>query len=379
VIHTFFSNKKILILSPQPWNYFFISKHHYALELAKDNDVWFLASPQSGIGWKNLEQIIAMQTRLKVIQYQLPFPALFRFHMKKLYRYVNYFRVKKILNKIGPQFDVCIDFGCYALYDSAGFVKAKHTIFFPVDNFGHLRFTKRGAQHVFTVSDVIRQKFLNSGINCHFINHGLAQSFAMQAIKVLESPIKWSAPEKICIGYSGNLFIRFLNRDIFRQLILGNQLIEFNLFGSTEYNKEDKGDAEWFHFLTGQPNVKLHGFLQPGKLAEAMQKMDALLLCYKADNKDYFGENTHKMLEYLSTGKAIISSHISHYAGSELIAMTAAGNDEALPTLFSEVVKELEQFNTADLMVKRIRFALDNTYEKQIQRIGEIISSNQKN
>ncbi len=378
MIHPFFSNKKILILSPQPWNYFYISKHHYALELAKDNDVWYLPSPQSGIGWKDQELAIPMHPRLKIIQYQLPFPALFRFHLKKLYRGINYLKVKRILKKIG-QFDICIDFGCYSLYNSADFVQATHKIFFPVDNFGHLHFTKRGAEHLFTVSEVIRQKFLGSGINCHFINHGLSESFAMYSRKVLESPIKWGAPERICVGYSGNLFIRFLDRDIFRQLIVGNQSIEFHLFGSTDYNNADKSEAEWFYFLTAQPNIKLHGFLQPGQLAEALQKMEALLLCYKADNKDYFGENTHKMLEYLSTGKPIISSHISHYAGSELIAMTAAGNDDKLPVLFSKVVKNLEQFNTADLVANRIRLALDNTYETQIQRIGDIISSNQKN
>ena len=35
-------NKTILIISPERWGTNFVSKHHYALELAKNNNVYFL-------------------------------------------------------------------------------------------------------------------------------------------------------------------------------------------------------------------------------------------------------------------------------------------------------------------------------------------------
>lgn len=374
-----FRDKKILILSPQPWNYFFISKHHYALELAKDNDVWFLSAPQPGIGWKKELAKNNVRSRLTVIKYKLPLPQFFRFHVNKLYRYINRQTVKQMLKRIVPHFDLCIDFGCYSLYENVDFVSAADKIFFPVDNFSNMPFTQRGAQYLFTVSEVIRKKFSDAGISCHFINHGLSADFASRAKKELENNNSWKKRERITVGYSGNLFIRFLNRDIFRQLIDENREIAFHLFGSTEFNKTDAGEAEWFRYLSSQPNVFLRGFLMPEQLADDLQSMDALLLCYKADNKDYFGENTHKMLEYLSTGKAIISSHISLYADSVMISMTEAGNDEALPLLFSKTIKELEIHNSVELREKRIAYALDNTYAEQIKRIGRLVNKNRHN
>lgn len=43
-----FNNKTILIISPEPWGKMMISKHHYALELAKlGNEVYFLNPPNN--------------------------------------------------------------------------------------------------------------------------------------------------------------------------------------------------------------------------------------------------------------------------------------------------------------------------------------------
>lgn len=344
------------------------------MELAKNNDVWFLSSPRPEFGWTMQEQKPDSSSRLRIIQYKLPAPPAFRFHFTKLYKYINLLVIKKYLRKIKPQFDVCIDFGCYTLYDNTDFVNASVKIFFPVDNFGHIKFSKRGAHHLFTVSGVIRQKFMDAGINCFFINHGLSENFALAATKKWESANGDKLTKNIKVGYSGNLFIRFLNKDIFRAIIVENPSISFHLFGSTEHNKSDETEAGWFHFLQNQSNVILHGFMKPEQLANELHAMDALLLCYKPDNKDYFGENTHKMLEYLSTGKTIVSSHISLYANSELIEMTEAGHDEALPNLFTSSIRNLEILNREELARKRINYALDNTYKQQIKRIGDYIS-----
>ena len=51
-------NKTILIISPQAWGKMFLSKHHYAIELAKrGNAVYFLNPPG--------ENIIEQKNRLK--------------------------------------------------------------------------------------------------------------------------------------------------------------------------------------------------------------------------------------------------------------------------------------------------------------------------
>ena len=45
------TNKNILLISPEPWDHIFVSKHHYAVHLAKrGNKVFFLNPPVSKSG-----------------------------------------------------------------------------------------------------------------------------------------------------------------------------------------------------------------------------------------------------------------------------------------------------------------------------------------
>src|SRR5438093_218809 len=41
----FFSGRNVIIISPEGWEHLFVSKHHYAIELAKHNKVFFLNPP----------------------------------------------------------------------------------------------------------------------------------------------------------------------------------------------------------------------------------------------------------------------------------------------------------------------------------------------
>ena len=60
-----FINKKIIIISPESWGINFVSKHHYAKELAnKGNEVYFLNPPSD----KN--ELINIEKNLYVINYK---------------------------------------------------------------------------------------------------------------------------------------------------------------------------------------------------------------------------------------------------------------------------------------------------------------------
>ena len=58
----FFTDKHILIISPEPWNHLFVSKHHYAIELSSSNKVYFLNPPADKYssyktGYKNIWEV----------------------------------------------------------------------------------------------------------------------------------------------------------------------------------------------------------------------------------------------------------------------------------------------------------------------------------
>ncbi len=50
-------------------------------------------------------------------------------------------------------------------------------------------------------------------------------------------------------------------------------------------------------------------------------------------------------------------------------------HNENLPDLFKKVINNLEYYNSQELQCKQIEYALNNTYEKQIERIEQYISN----
>jgi hypothetical protein len=370
IMNEIFSGKVIYILSPQSWDHIKISKHHYALELAKNNTVYFISPPLHG---KRLAHTAtAVNKNLKVIGYTIPSPGLLRFKFPALYKWLVRFYLIRLLKSNFPPGDFCIDFGCYQLFDSVQFFPARYKIFFPVDDFESLKPDLRGCNIVFTVSTNIHQKYA-PGV-CYFINHGLSDDFASISLQSLERN-EWKPKEKIRVGYAGNLFLKFIDTVTLRQLITTNPRVDFNFFGSHAHNPEIDWHHQWNEFLIRSDNVILQGQLNTSQLAEKYGDMDIFLLCYQPDYKNYHGENSHKVLEYLSTGKILVSTYLSLYQDSKLMVMSPKDKNEALVSLFARVVAHLNEYNTPEQMRARKIFALANTYAMQLDKMASIISS----
>lgn len=80
-------------------------------------------------------------------------------------------------------------------------------------------------------------------------------------------------------------------------------------------------------------------------------------------------------MEYLATGRAVISNNITTYRSDpHLVQMIAERKDNAtLPDLFSKVVSHVKDYNSIELMLARRSFASENSYSKQIDRLEEFI------
>jgi glycosyltransferase involved in cell wall biosynthesis len=365
-MNSFFENKIVYIFSPQPWNYLQISKHHYARELAKKNQVYFIEPPKHG-NWFSLS-MDEIHKGLIVVQYCLAVPGFLRFKFPRLYKIILKNYLSNILRKQILPADVAFDFGCYQQFDTLNFIRAKYKIFFPVDDFDSLPTNDRGANIILTVSKNIQAKFPFG--KCHFINHGLSDEFSN---KIDPNRSSWVLKEKIRVGCSGNLFIRFLDADNLIKIIKQNPSVEFNFFGSYEPDLSVEWQRQWSSFLETSSNVRLHGMLSSRDLASAYDDLDIFLLCYKPDNVNYHGENSHKVLEYLSTGKIVVSTHLTIYDQTELFEMSPQGENDKLTTIFLKITNELRYFNSEEKQEVRKKFALENTYKKQLSRISDLI------
>ena len=77
---------RILLISPQRWDGFQVSKHHYAIELAKlGNEVYFVDPPNNS--GKAVDVVSCEEDeRLKVVRYGPWFPYVIKFRARWLFR-----------------------------------------------------------------------------------------------------------------------------------------------------------------------------------------------------------------------------------------------------------------------------------------------------
>ena len=362
-------NKIILIISPQPWDKLFVSKHHYAIELAKyGNTVYFLNPPDKALNERVLITAVAATPGLFIISHRVFFPYNLKFHAPGIFHWLMQWQVKKILQAIGKPLDIVWSFDHGNLYPFRFFPKKALRVFHPVDeplNAAAIA-SANGADIIFSVTNEILEKYKSFGVPLHFINHGVSNVFLQQ------SPVQ-RADNKIRVGFSGNLLRPDIDRPVLLQIMKENPDVIFECWGSYQPKNEnlENGTAIFIHALQALPNTLLHGAVPAAELAAGYSRMDAFLICYDIEKDWSKGTNYHKVMEFLASGKAIISNNITTYRDKPgLVEMTAERNtNEKLPALFKKVIENLDTYNSPAFQHKRIAFSKDNIYSKQVETI----------
>ena len=178
-------NKTIIIISPQAWGNMFISKHHYAIELAKrGNDVYFLNPPdQIKTNKKSYIEIVKSGDirGLSFINHKLSFPYNLKFHALPIFHFLMKYHVQKILKKINKPVDIIWAFDLGNIYPLKFFGKKTYKIFHPVDEpLDKIAIdSAKGANIIFSVTNEIIEKYQKFHVPKHFINHGISNDFLL--------------------------------------------------------------------------------------------------------------------------------------------------------------------------------------------------------
>lgn len=366
-------SKTILIISPQSWGTMFLSKHHYAVELARHNEVYFLAPPD--VPGPSYISISGSEIQnLSIIRHGLSFPYNLKFHWPAVFHWFMKTHVKKIVEQIGKPIHIVWSFDLGWLYPFRLFPKSLK-VFHPVDeplNPTAIR-SGTGAQVIFSVTNEILDKYSHLRVPRYFINHGISQNF------LEHHPAE---PKKnLHVGLSGNLLRPDIDRSTLLTIIEQHPNIIFDCFGSFESKQSNIGgdsDPDTVQFIDAlktAKNVVLHGVVSTGELPQRYATVDAWLICYDVLKDQSKGTNYHKVMEFISTGKPIISNNITTYEGrNDLVQMVHSRIDnKELPELFHNIISHLHLHSTASLQQLRKEFAAENTYTKQIERISDIL------
>ena len=373
-------NKVVLILSPQAWGNMFLSKHHYAIELAKlGNEVYFLNPPQQQKINNNIEILESNVIKsLYLINHSLSFPKTIKFKFYHLFHFLMKLHIKKLRKEIGKEIDIVWSFDLGSYYPFKYFSKKSYKIFNPVD-LAQNKFaidSANGAQIMFATAQEYMDYYTNLNIPKHLILHGLSEEF------VVQSKITVERNNKIHFGLSGNWVRADVDRDCILKIVNENPEIVFEFWGSYKAIQSNIGgmdsfvNDEFIAVLKNSKNVILHGPVHPSKLAKEYQRMDGFIVCYDIIKDQSRGTNYHKVMEYLSTGKVVVANNITTYAAiTNLIEMTSSRTDnDELPALFKKVVTNLKHYNNDNLSKFRQEFAFARQYPLQINKIEHFIN-----
>ena len=97
---------------------------------------------------------------------------------------------------------------------------------------------------------------------------------------------------------------------------------------------------------------------------------DVQLLIYKSNKIEDEKQlaSPHKMMEYLASGKVTVSTYTDEYKDKrELLEMV--DSSDAYLAKFDEVVNNLDDYNAKEKQNLRMKFAKENSYEKQLSKI----------
>jgi glycosyltransferase involved in cell wall biosynthesis len=289
-------------------------------------------------------------------------------------------RMRRVLklHKIVPDIVWCFDFN---LFGDLKVFDAETSIFHPVDPLSDPRHIKMAASAdlALSVSAKIADQLKPTDRPVHVVNHGLAMPFEKLAHSRLAECADGAGhllppDRRIQVGYAGNLGRRPVNRSVLRQIVEQNPHVDFRFWGPTDAETDEV--AQFISFLRSQPNVTLYGTVGQTELAAAYNQVDLFLLSYAADPRESDRSNSHKILEYLSTGRVVVSSRILAYENTrDLLVMSDSDTDADLPQKFAETLARLPELNSVRIAQERIAMALDNTYDRQIDRVFALLTA----
>ncbi len=349
--------KNILIISPEPWNGYSVSKHHYARTLAKQGyRVYFLSPPNNSL----LDIAITKTEYDNLFEVQAPQVAKgLRFYPKFLRIYLEHKWLLELEKKIATEIDVVWLFENSRFFNME-FAKDRLKIYHQVDlnqNY-HVKEASMSADICFSIAENIKNNINKYNKNIYKIGHGLNKDTIINTPLQYRENIKNDSKN---VAYIGNLDMIYINEIMIRDIIKKHPQITFHFIGS--YSK----DGDLYNVCKQFKNVVWWGRIESKYIESILKMMDIHLIAYRVEEYGEQLTNTHKLLEYLYSGKVVVSTYLDEYKDKRYL-LEMVDNSKDYIDKFDEVVNNLEFYNSTEKQQQRIAFAKEHTYENSLKR-----------
>lgn len=357
--------QRILIVSAEAWGGMRLSKHHYATTLARHGATVFFLGPtvpttgtitvtrsEHGGPW-----IIDGATRSRGIRF-LPRPIRAWLEARQL---------RAIAMACGGPFDLLWNFDVYrfrSLMDRRyATTRLLHVMDLPDPD--ALLEPARNADLTLAVSGSMLSGLEGKGIPTLHVPHGLM--LPPNEVPLEQEP-EAGGPH---IAYLGNLGIRSLDRQALLRIAREQARATLHLIGPWDGAFGDSRglDADVLDQLRKLPNVRFHGEIPADQIAIQLARMDVLLIAYDTVRFPRETVNSHKVLEYLYSGRVILAPHMADLVDiAHLMVMLAPGR--SIADQIGLLLGDLEQLNSRERMWERREYAVSMTYDHHLELIA---------
>lgn len=356
------------VISPQPWAGFHVSKHHYAVELADRGWQVVFVDPPAELGAAGATELVSTDVPgITSLRYQTFFPYKLKFHFRWAFDALMRRQARRLVAAVGRP-DLVWDFdNAYQFRDLSPF-GAQTSLFHLVDDVSWPGLGDKRADHVFYLHSSFCTHAGARLCPDHEIGHGLGKLHAAAARRPGQDTRQPGRPH---IGFVGNLQANWLDWPEILRMVDEHSEASFTFWGPLPPPEETSGALA---DLLSRPGISFPGLTTQAAILEEARGIDLWLLPFQAA-KVPGGRplNSHKVLEYLSTGRAVAMSWLEAYEGNPLVEMQEKSDKGGLAELVRRAMANLEDLNSPELMDRRRAFALERTYYRHLEHIQSLV------
>lgn len=350
----------ILIISPEPWDALFVSKHHYAIELARRGHRVLFYGPPDPSGPTYIENVQWQEVSLGIVHSpQLAkglrfLPSILRWQIEAKW-------LKALESLEGKQIDVVWLFENSRFYDMR-FAGDRLKIYHQVDLNQDFQpeTAARTCNLAVAISRPIEDRLRPVARKLIRVTHGYADRSQSFLIEGLLS--ERFSDASIHALMTGNFNLRYLDIPLLTELVKRNPAARFHFIGT--YTQ----DIGLHHALASEKNAIFWGKMPAEALPSIFERTDILLLAYLSDEYLQQLANPHKLMEYLASGKVVLATRTLEYEERPGLIQIAQNRVDFLDK-FQRITNDISVWNTVERMDHRRAFAAGNTYAHQVDRI----------
>jgi glycosyltransferase involved in cell wall biosynthesis len=219
----------------------------------------------------------------------------------------------------------------------------------------------RKASFIIVVSKKLFDRISKVNSNCILVPNGADFEHFNSVIDLYELPPEISGLKHPIIGFIGAVW-DWIDVDLICKLAELHPEYSILLVGPVYFGREK---------LLKHSNIYAVGHRQYRVLPRYLACMDVCLIPFKI-NRLTLASNPIKLYEYLAAGKPVVSTALPEVCENASGLVYIARDAEDFIRKVEEAVKEAESPNK-ELIMRRIKFAKENSWEKRIETIEKLL------